>query len=187
MASHSHHDSKGVQTMIDIGTIQLCAPTVAPITIVQIIRTESGGDPYALNVNGFGRIYPKGAEAARVQAEAAIQGGYSVDIGLMQINSQHLKRFRLSVRQAFDPCTNLRVGAALLKASYLDAVRIYGRGQVALQHALSAYNTGDFERGLDNGYVAKYYHPPVDRARRRERHSMQAAKTLSASVANSNR
>lgn len=145
--------------MIDAALIALCAPTVAPATIQQIITAESGGDPYALNVNGIGRVVSRTIAAAETEAEAAIEAGYSVDIGLMQINSQHLKRFHLSVRQAFEPCTNLRVGGILLTASYEDAVRLYGRGQIALQHALSAYNTGDFQRGLDNGYVAQYYRP----------------------------
>lgn len=169
--------------VIDIGTIERCAPTVAPTTIVQIIKKESGGDVFALNVNGVGRFYPRGAQAARVQAEAFIEGGYSVDMGLMQVNSQHLTRFRLSVRQIFDACTNVSVGAALLQSSYLDAVRIYGRGQVALQHALSAYNTGDFERGLENGYVAQYYRPDGRLARRRERHSAEVPSAAAAADA----
>jgi type IV secretion system protein VirB1 len=37
------------------------------------------------------------------------------------------------------------------------AVRVHGEGQVALQAALSAYNTGDFNRRFANGYVARYY------------------------------
>jgi type IV secretion system protein VirB1 len=169
--------------MIDVGVIEFCAPTVAPATIVEIIHNESGGDPYALNVNGVGRIDAKGADAVRA-AKAAMMRGYSVDIGLMQINSQHLKRFHLTVRQAFDPCTNLKVGALLLTASYLEAARIYGRGQVALQHALSAYNTGDFQRGLDNGYVAQYYRPHVPISKPRESHATHSEiKTLTASAA----
>jgi hypothetical protein len=34
-------------------------------------------------------------------------------------------------------------------------VRAYGPGQAALQHALSRYNTGDTNRGIDNGYLAR--------------------------------
>ena len=34
---------------------------------------------------------------------------------------------------------------------------MHGEGQVALQAALSAYNTGDFNRRFANGYVARYF------------------------------
>ena len=153
--------------VLDTALIEHCAPSVAPATILKIIKTESGGDVYALHVNGYGRLPSSGPAAARRNAQIAIDAGYSVDIGLMQINSQHLKRFHLSVTQAFEPCTNLKIGSMLLTASYLDAARIFGPGQGALQHALSAYNTGNFERGLDNGYVAQYYIARRGSARRR--------------------
>ena len=32
-------------------------------------------------------------------------------------------------------------------------MKTYGPGQAALQHALSRYNTGDTNRGIDNGYL----------------------------------
>ena len=153
--------------VLDPVMIEHCAPSVAPATLLQVIRTESGGDRYALNVNGLGRFRSSSVLAARRKAEVAIALGYSVDIGLMQINSQHLRRFHLTVAQAFEPCTNLKIGAMLLTASYIDAARIFGPGQGALQHALSAYNTGNFERGLDNGYVAQYYIARRSSARKR--------------------
>ncbi|HEX9497993.1 MAG TPA: hypothetical protein VF926_06345, partial [Mycobacterium sp.] len=46
-----------------------------------------------------------------------------------------------------------------LMADYAAAVRTRGEGQAALEAALSAYNTGDFHRGFENGYVARYYGP----------------------------
>ena len=48
-----------------------------------------------------------------------------------------------------DPDRRLRRGRAHASA----------QGQPALQAALSAYNTGDFDRGFANGYVARYYGP----------------------------
>ena len=43
---------------------------------------------------------------------------------------------------------NVEVGARILEADYARATRRYGPGQVALGHALSAYNSGGFFAGL---------------------------------------
>lgn len=138
-----------------------CAPNVAPATLVAVIRVESGGDPLALHVNGL-RLQPPPAktvaEAARI-AESYVRRGFSVDLGLMQVNSRHLAAYGASVAAVLDPCTNIRIGAAILTEDYVAAARTRGDGQPALQAALSAYNTGDFVRGFANGYVAHYFAP----------------------------
>jgi type IV secretion system protein VirB1 len=78
----------------------------------------------------------------------------------MQVNNRNLPALGYTVEQVLDdPCTNIRAGAAVLTADYAAAVRTHGEGQLALQAALSAYNTGDFYRGFANGYVARYYGP----------------------------
>jgi hypothetical protein len=66
-----------------------------------------------------------------------------------------------TVAHMFVPCMNIRAGAEILTADYLAALITRPDPQTALKAALSAYNTGDFERGFFNGYVAKYYgsHP----------------------------
>ncbi len=143
--------------MIDLGLIQLCAPHVASTTIERIVQTESGGDLYALNVNGYGRVRMSSQKDAVATARTLIEKGYSVDLGLMQINSHHLIEFHLTVAQAFEPCVNLKVGAAILQEAYRQAVGVYGDGQRALQAALSTYNTGDPSRGIANGYVSRVY------------------------------
>jgi type IV secretion system protein VirB1 len=136
-----------------------CAPNVAPITLQAIIDVESAGNPLALNVNGI-RMQPPPASDVREAAQTAesyIVHGYSVDIGLMQVNSHNLAALDITVEQVLDPCTNLHAAATILTADYAVAARTRGDGQAALQAALSAYNTGDFYRGFANGYVAKYY------------------------------
>src|SRR5262249_7163983 len=65
------------------------------------------------------------------------------------------------VEQALDPCTNIRAGATILTADYVEASQRFTPGQPALQAALSAYNTGTFWRGFENGYVARYYGRPT--------------------------
>src|SRR5262245_54913062 len=118
-------------------------------------------NPLTLNVNGI-RLQPLPArdtrEAAQV-AESYIARGYSIDIGLMQVNSRNLAALGTTVEQVLDPCTNIRAAATILTADYVAAARTHGDGQPALQAALSAYNTGDFCRGFANGHVARYYGP----------------------------
>ena len=135
-----------------------CAANVAPITLQAVIEVESGGNPLALHVNGIEaqRVAADVAQAVQL-AESYIARGYSVDLGLMQVNSRNLQALGVSVLQAFDPCTNISAGATILSADYANASRLRGPGQAALQAALSAYNTGDFYRGFENGYVARYY------------------------------
>lgn len=137
-----------------------CAPNIAPVTLEAVVRVESGGNPLALHVNGL-RAQPvahSGAEAAQIAARFIGQG-YSVDLGLMQVNSRNLAALGYSVAQALDPCSNIRGGATILAADYAEAVRTRGEGQAALKAALSAYNTGSFYRGFANGYMARYYGP----------------------------
>lgn len=144
--------------MIEVGMlIQQCAPDVAPDTIRAIIRTESGFDPLALNVNGTARLAgrPKTAEEAVQWSQWLIDRGHSVDMGLMQINSRNLKRLNLTVAEVFQPCQNIKAGAQILTADYQRAAKIHGEGSKALLLAISAYNTGSFERGFRNGYVEK--------------------------------
>lgn len=139
--------------------MQTCAPNVSPKTLAAIIQVESGGNPYALGVNGNVKRLPRptnAAEAAR-QARYYMVLGYSVDLGLMQINSNNLRGLGYTVDQVLDPCNNLKAGSHILSRGYAGAIKRYGPGQNALKAALSAYNTGNYEQGFKNGYVAKYY------------------------------
>ena len=136
-----------------------CAMNVAPATLEAVIRVESGGDPLSLNVNRLAGPQPRSATVAEAVALAQgyIAQGYSVDLGLMQVNSRNLDALGYTIEQVLDPCTNIRGGAAILTADYAEAARSKGEGQGALQAALSAYNTGSFYHGFANGYVARYY------------------------------
>jgi type IV secretion system protein VirB1 len=140
-----------------------CAANVAPVTLDAVIRVESGGNPLAVYVNHLAGPQPRAAnlaDAVRL-AVRAIRQGYSVDLGLMQVNSRNLAVLGLSIEAVLDPCTNIRAGAAILTADYAAAVETRGPGQVGLRAALSAYNTGDFERGFSNGYLARYGVPAI--------------------------
>jgi type IV secretion system protein VirB1 len=137
--------------------IHTCAPTVAPAIVAAIIRTESGFDPLALHVNGNVRLRlpPRTAAQAATWSQWLIDRGYSVDMGLMQINSRNLASLRLTAADVFEPCQNIKAGAAILTAQYSLSARAYGAGSRALLQAISAYNTGTFKGGFRNGYVGK--------------------------------
>ncbi len=134
-----------------------CAPNVAPVTMMAIIRVESGGNPLALNVNGKQRLarQPASLLEALAWADWLIQKGYSIDMGLAQVNSRHLQRFGLTPQTLFEPCYNIFIGARILTENYANATRKFSDNQAALRAAISAYNTGNHSAGFSNGYVRK--------------------------------
>jgi type IV secretion system protein VirB1 len=144
--------------------LMACGSSVDPSTLRAIMRVESGAYIYAINVNGAPSEPLPASTAAEATAEAQewIGRGYSVDMGLMQVNSRNLQSLGFTVAQMFDPCTNIQAGASVLTADYLSASASLSKPQDALKAALSAYNTGNFEHGFYNGYVAKYYGPGAE-------------------------
>lgn len=132
-----------------------CAPTVAPETVLAIIQTESSGEQFALNVNG-GKQPARQTNAVDAAATARryVAAGYSVDLGLGQINSRNMRRLGLTWENVFDPCTNVAALARVLTTNY-NSVKAGRDPQTALRVALSMYNTGSQTRGFRNGYVAK--------------------------------
>jgi len=132
-----------------------CAPSVAPETVLAIIQTESSGEPFALNVNG-GRQPARQNSAADAAATARryVAAGYSVDLGLAQINSRNMRWLGLTWDTVFDPCTNVAALGRVLTTNY-NTVSAGRDPQTALRVALSMYNTGSQTRGFRNGYVAK--------------------------------
>ncbi len=149
--------------MPSVDMMQQSAPNVAPQTIAAIIQVESGGNQYAIGINGpfKRRVCPRSDKEAAAEARYFISKGYSVDLGLMQINSRNLPWLGITIEQAFDPAINIQAGAKILIRGYRGAIKRYGPGQDALKAALSAYNTGNYQQGFKNGYVAKYYYLPA--------------------------
>ena len=100
-----------------------CAANVAPVTLEAVVRVESGGNPLAVTVNHLAapQQHPATLAEAVAIAQATIARGYSVDLGLMQVNSRNLAALGISIAQVLDPCTNLKAGAAILTADYAEA------------------------------------------------------------------
>ena len=138
-----------------LGLASQCAPNVAPQTVSAIVQTESRGHPWAINVNGARQPRtPNSAADAAAIAKRYVAAGYSVDLGLGQINSRNMRKLRLTWETVFDPCTNIAALGRILSENY-RAMADGRHPQTALRLALSMYNTGDASRGFRNGYVAK--------------------------------
>ena len=138
-----------------LGLASQCAANVAPQTVAAIVQTESRGHPWALNVNGARQPRtPNSAADAAAIAKRYVAAGYSVDLGLGQINSRNMRKLGLTWETVFDPCTNIAALGRILSENY-RAMADGRHPQTALRLALSMYNTGDASRGFRNGYVAK--------------------------------
>ena len=147
-----------------------CLPMVPLSTLNAIVRVESGGNANAMDIDfpksllkrwrlPDGTLHIKRQPATPEEALAWLryfeQHAISVDVGLMQVSTAEAERRGLAPESLLDPCNNLRAGWEILEEAYQTEVSTYGPGQTALQHALSRYNTGDTERGFDNGYVRR--------------------------------
>lgn len=123
---------------------------------VMVVDADGKTKPERKQVAFKPPIEIKTAQDAVTVAYMAIDAGYSVDLSYMQVNSKNLNALGYTVEDMFDPCKNLAAGARVLTAFYSAALPKYPDKQAALIAALSAYNTGDFEKGLTNGYLARY-------------------------------
>jgi type IV secretion system protein VirB1 len=156
---------------LDFAALQSrCLPTVPLNTLNAIILVESGGNPNAMQIDfprallkrwhlqeGTLRLerQPATEREALEWLEYFERRNISVDLGLMQVSTAEAHRRGLSPESLLDPCFNLRAGWQILDSAYQLETKTYGPGQEALQHAISRYNTGDTQRGIDNGYLAR--------------------------------
>ena len=133
----------------------LCGPLADPATTLRVINVESGESATAIHDNTSGESYLRlSAEDAVRTAERLIRAGHRIDLGLMQINyGKWLNKSGFSVREALDPCTNIRLGTSILSAEYARALSRSRTLHEALQLALSAYHSGSETRAL--GYAER--------------------------------
>lgn len=147
-----------------------CIPTAPFTTLSAIVQAESGGNPNAMQIDfpmallkrwhlPQGTLQLKRQPATQREALAWLayfeRHGIYVDLGLMQVSTAEAQRRGFPVESLLEPCLNLRAGWQILQDAYQLEMKTYGPGQVALKHAISRYNTGDSQRGLDNGYLAR--------------------------------
>jgi len=133
----------------------LCGPLVDPAMTLRVIAVESAGHPYVIHDNTTRRSVDAGsADKAAETAKELIAAGHRIDVGLMQINANAwLRDTGMPIEKAFDPCTNIRLGTAILSADYARALSSSGTPQVVLKAALSLYNSGSESKSLSYAEV----------------------------------
>lgn len=135
---------------------QECAPTVAPQTMAAVVSVESSYNPYAIGVVG-GRLarQPTNSEEAVATAQQLASDGWNFSLGVAQVNRYNLPKYKVNYEEAFDPCTNLRIGSKILEDCYMRATKQTAGQQAALQAAFSCYYSGNFTRGFKPDEIGK--------------------------------
>lgn len=124
-----------------------CAPDVAPDTISRIVKTESGFNPWAIGVVGTPlKRQPKTKEEALNAIKQLDSKNANFSIGLAQINRQYFDV--KDAESVFVPCTNLKMGADILKDCYYRALKKGDSEQQALRKSFSCYYSGNYTRGF---------------------------------------
>ncbi|MFC3216508.1 transglycosylase SLT domain-containing protein [Novosphingobium panipatense] len=160
-----------VSLAIALDLARQCAPSVAPATILAIAHAESELDTLAINVNGGPKLRPATSAAdAAALARSYIAAGYSVDLGLGQINSNNLGWLGLSVEDTFDPCRNLAAAARVISLNYSTAARgaRVGRKQWGsrFRFIIPGSRAGDLPTAMWRAFTARPRLSRVDLARR---------------------
>lgn len=135
-----------------------CSPQVHAQTMEVLVHHESGHNPFAIGVNSSTfhlKRQPKTKAEAVKQAKWLVAHGYNFDAGLGQINIKNMKSLGLTIPDLFDPCKNLEAASKILINCYERATMVYKDENRVIDAALSCYNTGNFKKGLTNGYVKK--------------------------------
>jgi type IV secretion system protein VirB1 len=145
-----------------------CAPSAPLATLRSIVSYQSAFHPFALTINypeaagaqlgiGDGSVtlarQPGSLEEAVRWSRWFLANGQTVSVGLMQLSIEHLAAFKISLEKAFDSCTNLKLGWTIFGDKYAQASAILGKGQLAMQAALAAFNSGSLVGGFRSGYV----------------------------------
>lgn len=126
-----------------------CAPSVGPLTMSALVVYESAGRPYAIADDSTHRSYfPNSRSQAQAIAHRLLLAGHRVDVGYGQVDSDNFARLGINDDNAFEPCLNVAASARILSEAYGRAIRLYRPRQLALLHALSAYNSGGYWAGM---------------------------------------
>ena len=146
--------------MIELAILAACLEHGTDHDLIRAIATqESLGEPTAFYINQWSLDQFRGLSLrdAIMVTENFVAEGFTVDVGLMGINSRNITKFGTSITEAFNPCTNIQLGEKILVDNISYAQNHGHFGDQAIKVALSLYNTGSMTRGFDNGYVDKVW------------------------------
>ncbi len=104
---------------------QTCAPLVDVETLAAVVSLESHFKPFAIRINSGSPLpaQPTSKAEAIERATALAADHQDIQIGLGGIGMEELRKLKLSISDAFDPCRNLKATATLLDGYYRLALR----------------------------------------------------------------
>lgn len=124
-------------------------------TIMAICKHESNYNPYAINVNKSKFNFQRGSHffkskyAANLYMDFTLDPlGLNYDIGYCQINSQHLKRLKISNEDLLDKEMNMKIASDIYSWNLKHC-----KGEEVC--ALSMYNTGYKNSTIGKKYAYK--------------------------------
>lgn len=120
---------------------QTCAPVVASETLAGVVSLESRFAPLSIRINSGEPLkrQPETKTEAIEIATSLMAERHDIQIGLGGIGSEELRRLKLSISDAFDPCLNLKATATLLDGYYRLAVKAGADPARAEQIMLQSY------------------------------------------------
>ncbi|HCL63645.1 MAG TPA: type IV secretion system protein VirB1 [Rhizobium sp.] len=120
---------------------QTCAPVVASETLAGVVSLESRFVPLNIRINSGAPLRRQPATKAEATAIATslVAEHHDIQLGLGGIGAEELRRLKLSIPDAFDPCLNLKATATLLDGYYRLAVKAGADPARAEQIMLQSY------------------------------------------------
>ncbi|QOU76442.1 Type IV secretion system protein virB1 (plasmid) [Janthinobacterium sp. HH102] len=133
-----------------------CAPLLDPRLTTSLMQQESTFNPNAIGLDGKEYLFkkPKNRTEAISITKELLAKGKKFSVGLSQVHIENVKRFGLTLEQAFDPCTNIFYGQKILVSFHNQALKAGFKGRDAVYAALRGYNSGKITSTISNSYAA---------------------------------
>jgi len=120
---------------------QTCAPLVAAETLAGVVSLDSRFALYNIRINSgapLARQPTSKAEAIEVATTLAAER-QDIQLGLGGVGLDELRKLKLSISDAFDPCLNLQATATLLDGYYRLAIKAGADPKQAERVMLQSY------------------------------------------------
>ena len=105
---------------------QTCAPFVASETLAGVVSLESRFAPFNIRINsGLPLKKQPATKVEAIEIATTLAADHQdIQLGLGGIGLDDLRRMKLTISDAFDPCLNLKATATLLDGYYRLAVKV---------------------------------------------------------------
>jgi type IV secretion system protein VirB1 len=104
---------------------QNCAPMIQVEMLASVVSLESKFLPFAIRIDSGSPLIQPASKAEAIElATSLITEHQDIQLGLGSLGVEELRKLKLSVSDAFDPCQNLKATATLLDGYYRLALRL---------------------------------------------------------------